>query len=1055
MSVRGFQRATVAAVPGVAGVVLDPSQRAVVDLADTASAAIIGAPGSGKTTTVVELIADRVLGRGWAPEQILALTPSRATATALRDVLALRLGVPTNGPLARSVNSLAFEIAGGAAVRTSAGGVSGAGAGGLRLITGGEQDSDMGQVLAGHTIDGRGPAWPPTLGAEVRALRGFRTELRELLMRATEYNVAPEELRSLGDRLGHPEWRAAADFFVEYQQVSGWLRPGQCDSAELMQLAASALNSDRVAERISGLRLVVVDDLQEATESTLVLLRALAGRRIAVIAVGDPDVAANAFRGGEPDALGRLSTVLGLPGLPTLYLDIVHRQGPQLRALTSAVVGRIGTAAAGRQRSAGVVGARAGSLEPAPLEPIIRIEAATSSRELGAIARVLRERSLVDRIGFGAMAVVVRSGAQVPVVARALALADVPTRSSVGGAPLRDDLAARALLRVVDLGMGRTPTTADSAVDLLSGPFGGLDMLGLRRLRLALRAEELAGGGTRSSGELLVDALAAPGRLATIDHRVARHADRIAATLAAVRELAATGTIEELLWLAWERSRLAPAWLDAALGAGITAAEANRNLDGIVALFTAARRFVERQPATPASVFLDAVLDAEVPEDTLSPQSSDDAVLVTTPSGVVGLEFEVVVVAGVQEGIWPNLKLRGSLLNAHRLVEAVTGIDGATLDPRKQVLGDELRMFALAVSRARSQVVVTAVASDDEAPSVFFSFLPPDVPVTDSSALPPLSLRGFTGRLRRELVHPNRTDGERSAAASSLAVLAAEGVPGAGPEDWLGLEPPSSLDPLYLADETVPVSPSALGAFEESPLDWFVNSIAGSTGSTRMHVGTIVHWAMETSTDTSVDGLVAAIESRWDELFFESRWMSEHERHATRRLAVGLSEYLADFHRDGKSLVAAEGRFALSIGRATVNGSIDRVERAADGSVVIVDLKTGAPVTRRDLIDGHPQLGAYQLAYADGMLDEQLDGLGGHSGGGAKLLFVKSGVGGKTYRVAEQAALDVDALDAVRRRISDAAELMASTEFDGTVEVTGWGAQGSARLHRVRAVTSD
>ena len=79
-----------------------------------------------------------------------------------------------------------------------------------------------------------------------------------------------------------------------------------------------------------------------------------------------------------------------------------------------------------------------------------------------------------------------------------------------------------------------------------------------------------------------------------------------------------------------------------------------------------------------------------------------------------------------------------------------------------------------------------------------------------------------------------------------------------------------------------------------------------------------------------------------------------------------------------------------------MNGSIDRVERAADGSVVIVDLKTGSRDHRgRTTIDAHPQLGAYQLAYAEGVLDEFLDELGEHHSGGAKLLYVKKGMRGK------------------------------------------------------------
>ena len=335
MAIRGFERGS---APAVVIPVLDDSQRLVVALGDADSAAVLGAPGSGKTLTVVELVADRVLNRGWSPDEVTVLTPSRAGASALRDRLSLRLGVPTNGPLARTVNSLAFEIVTAAARR--------AGSELPRLVTGGEQDADLAQLLQGHIDDDTGPHWPEKLGPDVRRLRAFRTELRELMARATEFGVPPAQLRALGAAHDRPEWTAAADFIDEYLDVISTTRENQVDSAELVRFAVAALATD-AGERVARLRLVVVDDLQEATESTLALLRALAGRGVAIIALGDPDVAVNAFRGGEPDALGRLSTVLGLPALTTLVLSTVHRQSPALRELTTRITQRVGTAAAG------------------------------------------------------------------------------------------------------------------------------------------------------------------------------------------------------------------------------------------------------------------------------------------------------------------------------------------------------------------------------------------------------------------------------------------------------------------------------------------------------------------------------------------------------------------------------------------------------------------------------------------------------------------------------------------------------------------------------------
>ncbi len=1017
----------------------------MLDRPDESSAVVIGAPGSGKTTTLVELVAQRVGVRGFAPEAVLVLTSSRATATRLRDILALRLGVPTNGPIARTVNSLAFEIVGNAARA--------AGVESPRLATGGDQDSDIAQLIDGHIEDGSGPTWPEHLSPEVRRLRGFRTELRELLGRATEYGVTAERLRALGRERDRQEWVAASDFIADYLSVVSSSRPNQLDSTEFVQFAIAAIRRGAGGASVDRLRLVIVDDLQEATRATIDLLAALSARGIAVVAFGDPDVAANAFRGGEPDALARLGVLLGRPELATLTLSTVHRQGEILRRFTRRITDRIGTAGVFGQREAP---AAAGGETVLP--PVVKILAESTARQWAGIARQLRERHLLEGIPWNRMTVIVRSGSQVARIARALALAEVPTRTSAGGQALREDRAARGLLSVVDAGIGRTPLDAAITADLLLGPFGGLDSLAVRRLRLALRAEEVAGGGRRSSDELLVEALGAPGRFATIDDRVGRGADRLARTLDAIRVASAEGaTIEELLWLAWDRSGLAQEWFARATSAGIATDEANRDLDGVVALFTAAKRFVERQPGTAPNVFLDGVLDAEVPEDTLSPQALADTVLVTTPSGTVGLDFDVVAIAALQDGVWPNLRLRGSLLYPQELVRVMTGLGEVPLDERIQVRDDELRMFALAVSRAHRQVILAAVDNEDESPSVLFSLAPADAPTADTATLRPLSLRALTGRLRRELADERRAGADRAAAASALARLALERIPGADPGDWHGLLDLSTTEPVFADDEQVPVSPSRLEAFEESPVDWFIDSVSGTQASTAMGLGTIVHWAMETATDSTVEAVWAAIEARWSELAFESPWLAEQQRRAARLLAAGVADYLADFERAGKTLVGAESRFSIDFDRATVNGSIDRVERAVDGSVVIVDLKTGNPIVPQPKIDAHPQLGTYQLAYVHGVLDTFLDELGEHRAGGAKLLFVKKGTRGKLYREGTQAALDEEQLEGFRTRIRQAAIGMAAAAFDGALDLDAWGSfdVGTKKLHRVRSVASD
>ncbi|WP_043595440.1 UrvD/REP family ATP-dependent DNA helicase [Frigoribacterium sp. MEB024] len=1046
----------------VAPTALDDSQRAVLDLPHGRSAAVLGAPGSGKTRTLVEFVVDRVEVRGWGPTAVMALAPTRSTATTLRDVIASRLTVPTPGPLARTVSSLAFDVVGHAARLV--------GLPAPTLLTGGDQDSIVRALLEGHELDGTGPSWPDGLGPTVRRLRGFRTELREVLMRSTEHRIGSEGLRRAAELAGRPEWAAVADFRDEYLGVLDAARGRHLDSADLVDYAVAALDRGETSPAVDGLRVVLVDDAQEATESTVALLRALTRRGVAVVAFGDPDLSTSAFRGGTPDVLGRLGPRLGLPDVETLYLSTAHRHQPPLRDLVQRVTSRIGTAGAGRQH--GAVAApvaepsEVGDRPDSPVPPIVTVRADSPTHEVASVARLLREHHLVRGVPWSRMMVVVRSGGQVAGVARGLQLAEVPTRTSVAGRAVRDEHAARHLLLAASVAVGRDELTVDLATELLLGPLAGFDPLSLRRLRLALRADELGAGGIRSADDLLVEALEGAGRFVTIDSRFAARAGRFSTSLDAARRAAATGaSIEEVLWGLWERSGLAAEWSAQSDGHGIVAAEADRHLDGVVALFTAAKRFVERTPEAPAGAFLDSLLGAEVPEDTLSPQATAETVLVCSPSNAVGVEVDVVVAARLQDGVWPNLRIRGGLLAPDELVAlAERGLlrggpsenpddePAAPSDARAVVLSDELRMFALAVSRATRQVVLSCTSNDDEGPSPFFRLLPDGCP--EAPAGHPLSLRGLVGHLRHVLVsspHGPRADD----AVEALARLAGEGVAGASPDDWYGLLDPTTVEPLIDLDDPeahVPVSPSQLGSFEECPLHWFVDRFGGSPPNAAMGLGTVLHDVMEHADGTDADSLWRAVEGRWPELEFESAWIAESEKRRARDMTESLSAYLRDFEASGGSLLGAESTFTLDIGPARLRGSIDRVERTAEGAAVIVDLKTGrsAPTSSQAVAE-HPQLGSYQVALADGAVEAVPEGT---PPGGAKLVIVSSGVRGKLYREPAQGAFDDDRLAAFRARVVDAAEHMAGRVFVARLDDHCEGRHGgSCRIHVVGEVS--
>ncbi|SFN48745.1 Superfamily I DNA or RNA helicase [Mycetocola miduiensis] len=1049
VAIRGFNSSTRRSATS-ALLVPDASQQAVLDLADGTSAAVAGAPGTGKTSTVAELVADRILARGYDPAELLVLAPNRRAAAALRDQLALRVGVPTTGPLARTLSSVAFQIVGARASLE--------GREPPRLLTGAEQDTVIAELLAYHEADGTGPDWPEPLVADVRRLKGFRTELRELMMRTVEAGLRPESLAKLGRERGRPEWVAAARFLAEYERVVDSFGADYLDSAEIVAQATAELNR---GFGLDGLRLVIVDDFQEQGPSAIGLLRALARRGVAVVAFGDPDVASSTFRGSDPAALAGLGSALGVE-VKRLSLTTSYRHGEGIRSLVRQVTERVGTTGAITHRSAVAAERDDFPLDNAP--PIVRIEASSTAEEHQQIARVLREHHLFGDIPWSRLAVIVRSGATIPVLARALALAEVPTTTPAGGRTIRAEFASAQLLSAVAFVLGRAEATTELVTSLLTGPLCGLDGISLRRVRRALRHEELAGDGTRSGDELLLDALEQPGRFATIDSAAARAAGRFASTLAQARAAAEAGSsIEELLWLFWERSGLAVTWSAQALSSGLAADEANRNLDSVMALFTAAKRFVERHPAAPAGRFVDEILASEVPEDSLTPQSAAGAVFIGTPSAVVGSEFDVVIVAGLQDGAWPNPQLRGSLLYPHELSQLSAGLPVADLDARAEVLSDELRMFALAVSRARRQVVLTATVNDDEQPSAFLRF--PAIravePLQGADAQHPLSLRGLVGALRRRLVATSDPH-----AASALARLAAEGVPGADPEDWYGLLDPSTTAPLVdlsKPDALVSVSPSKLETFEKSGLAWFIDTMAAAPSGLAAGIGTVVHAAMEqagripaselTDDDVSVERLWKHIDEHWSELYFEAPWLAERQHRLTSRLVEGLSEYLTDFRHAGSETISAEGKFSVTLGQVRLSGTIDRVERLPGGEIVIVDLKTGKNAPPKAQVDENPQLGGYQLALAAGAI-------GGTTpedpSGGATLLYVSGGARGKGYKVLTQQPMSDEERNAFTERVVTAGHGMAAAEFTANpnLDERDPKADPMYRIHLVAAVSA-
>ncbi len=963
---------------------------------------VVGAPGSGKTTTAVETFLARsthpVPGNHPLGGAALFLTTSRQSADRVRANVGTRLTAAGGGArgLVRSVASFAYAVvhARAMAQRDPA----------PVLVTGPQQDTILAELLAGHTAGlGRDPRWPAQIGADTRAQPAFRAELRDLLTRAVELGLSPAGLAELGRRAGRPEWESAAVVLEEYIDVtvlgeSPADRGARYDVAAVVDVATEALRTwrddlpDLPPPRWGS---VVVDDYQDSTVATARLLEVLADDGAELLLFADPDAGVQGFRGGTPALVGRATTREPIGGFDAQreVLSTVWRGTPQLRELTQRVTTEISVVGGAQHRTAPHATPHQhdtpGGIETAVLR--------STSQQAAHIARRLREEHLHRGTPWSQMVVVVRSAAQVTGLRRQLREAGVPVSSTGARPALRAEPAVRPLLTALDVVTGELD--AEAAVALLCSPLGGMDAVSLRGLRRTLRtaaAAELDASSApaavrAATDELLVEILSAPARAAQLPAAQRGGAQRVSRVLAAGRDAHARGGgATEVLWALWEATGLAEPWRQRALAGGPAGERADADLDALMALFRAAEQFDERQAGAGAAGFLAEISAQDLPADTLAAQAQRrETVAVLTPAGTAGGEWEVVVLAGLQEDVWPDLRLRDTLLGAGDLAEIAAGrrepgAPVARRDARRAVLDDELRMLTVAVSRATRRVVATAVLDLDDRPSAFLELLGADLDAV-THVPPALDLRGLVAELRAALDDALLDESpdagpRRETAAALLAQLAAEGVPGADPDDWAGLGTTSSTGPLREADQLVQVSPSAVETADRCPLRWALQTAGGRREDTiDQSLGTLIHEIAADHPHGTVEELHAALDERWAALGLGEGWVARQ----TRARAEAMLDRYAAYTAGVPGEVDVETTLRAEVGRADIKGRVDRVERlgqasgeAADASatgagpdlVRVVDLKTAASAVPQAEADTHAQLATYQVAIDAGGL---------------------------------------------------------------------------------------
>ena len=996
----------------VKGFELSPSQLSAASLPANAVGTVFGSPGSGKTSALVARFL-HLVENGISPAGIVVIAATRESANTLRDQLALEYQGATNGPIAKTLTSLAFSILAIDAKQK----------GELApvLVSGSEQDQLLKEVLEQSDQT----SWPKNLDSQVRSLTGFRTELRDLIAACLEHGINPTKLAELGKAQNLPQWVAAAGAFESYLAKLHTAGRGRFDSASLLRAAAAAISTKAaLPDALLGLKTILVDDAQELTPAAALLLFELTRFGSGVCLFGDPDSATLGFRVANPKAMSELVEKIATQAKVSpekIFLEPTHAvRRPEISSALAKISAQIEVARAGRQRK--------GLNPPASLEAkgdglVVKVFR-SESEELSFVAGLLRKRHLFDKVPWSKMAVVARSRPALERLALALSGESVPIRIVGSASSLKDEHASGQLLRLAKICLSDEPVSAQLAVEILTSELAGLDQLGILRLRRALR--KVSEDYETSSDQLLEEAFLNPNALSLIRSSEARAAEKMARLMASASELGSESgaTAEAVLWQLVSETKILERWRELSRGVSEVALQAGRNLDSILGLFAAAVRYAERNPDSKALDFVQDQLDREIPEDSLALNNrQQDQVLLLTPSGLIGRRFDTVSLPGLSEGVWPNLKPRSSLLGATALDALVAGEVAAASELKKSELTGELRMFNKAAGAASEQLVLTATESQEEQLSQFLPLVAGTYPETETTVYKTHTLRSMVGNLRRELASGQGSNlGE---AALGLARLSAAGVPGASPSSWYGLLPISTTEPLTdLAAETLQIRPSQLDNFLKCPLHWFIETHGGSSGSFSASLGSLIHEVLEVSESSELEELEKLKLSRWNSLEFEADWLEELGKRQAHRMLTNLASYLKQFEEAGGKVLASEQNFSFELGNIQVRGQVDRIEQLTDGNVVIVDLKTGKLAATAQETETNPQLALYQMAVLEGGF-EKVEALDPKALAGAKLLIV----GGAKFTERNQAAMDESESARFKKLLLDSSEGMSRPVF--------------------------
>lgn len=322
-----------------------------------------------------------------------------------------------------------------------------------------------------------------------------------------------------------------------------------------------------------------------------------------------------------------------------------------------------------------------------------------------------------------------------------------------------------------------------------------------------------------------------------------------------------------------------------------------------------------------------------------------EGVQISTVHAAKGLEFHTVFVSSMVNRRFPSDNRKSSIEVPNELIQE-------TLNDRDMHLQEERRLFYVAVTRAKERLHL--MHSD---------FYNPSAAKNPRSQKKSLFLQELEGKVAYTEVEKTVEGVERFLKpVSSL---------------------PSTVDcrPLANGDSKITTfSYSQLSTFESCPRQYqyqYIYKIPQPTNG-NLSFGSSMHNTLQEyyklvgqskqaslfeqfDTDLSLDRLLQIYEDKWIDLGYESR------QHMELRKARGkeiLTQFYEKFKHDIPKIKYLEKGFRLKIGDYTLSGRVDRADKQEDGTLEIIDYKSGKTRTQKQ-VDSDLQLMIYALAARD------------------------------------------------------------------------------------------